>query len=218
MKIKDESHILSFITNFGCHYKCNYCITKKAGINIPFTTMESLNGLSDKIKKSHNGLISISGVGDPLYNYENNKRFYECFFSITDKLKCGVEIHTSYINSSFNFEKCYRVVYHITGLDEIKEIEKIKRHGGEKTRIVFVIEPFYTENDIVNIYNKYVNNTYIDQLSFRQMVDENFKPDDTLKDYLEKGHIEKKWYYIKQADYNNYIVEENEFKKFREIK
>ena len=34
---------LSVITNFGCHYSCQYCIVKNNHLNIPKTTIHGLN-------------------------------------------------------------------------------------------------------------------------------------------------------------------------------
>jgi len=218
MTIKDESHILSFITNFGCHFSCSYCVTKKSGIKIPKTTVKDLCRLEDKILKSDNGLISISGGGDPLFEYENNKSFYDELFSILKRTSCCLEMHTCYLNSSFPYENCYRIVYHMTGLNKIGEIQKVKRHKTEKIRIVFVVEPCYSENDIMTIYGAYLKNDNIDQLSFRQIVYSDFSLDTTLQTFLEIGHSDKKWFYIKQNDYNTYIVGNKNYSKFKEIK
>lgn len=34
---------MSVITNFGCHYKCPYCIVKENNLHIPKTTLAGLD-------------------------------------------------------------------------------------------------------------------------------------------------------------------------------
>ena len=55
-----ELKCLSIITNFGCHYKCPYCIVKKNGINVPKTTVESLDTLLETYKSGKYNYISLS--------------------------------------------------------------------------------------------------------------------------------------------------------------
>lgn len=50
---------LSIITNFGCHYKCPYCIVKKNGISVPKTTVESLDNLLEVYKSDNYSYIFI---------------------------------------------------------------------------------------------------------------------------------------------------------------
>lgn len=78
---------LSIITNFGCHYKCPYCIVKKNNLNIPKTTINGLRELGNIYKKNSCNIISISGGGDPLYNYEKNFNWYRELFKWTRNQK-----------------------------------------------------------------------------------------------------------------------------------
>lgn len=52
---------MSIITNFGCHYKCPYCVVKENNLHIPRTTLEGLNELENSLKENHCNIISISG-------------------------------------------------------------------------------------------------------------------------------------------------------------
>lgn len=38
---------MSIITNFGCHYKCPYCIVKENNLHIPRTTLAGLDNLEE---------------------------------------------------------------------------------------------------------------------------------------------------------------------------
>ena len=52
---------LSIITNFGCHYKCPYCIVRNNGIKVPTTTLDGLDALEDAIKENGANIVSVPG-------------------------------------------------------------------------------------------------------------------------------------------------------------
>lgn len=87
--------MFSILTNFGCHFGCRYCVYRENGINIPHTNIETFgwNELENELKKHQGELISISGGGDPLYNYDKNRRFYDKLFSLLEKYDCTLELH-----------------------------------------------------------------------------------------------------------------------------
>lgn len=194
---------LSILTNFGCHFTCPYCIVKKNGIDIPKTTVRSLEGLDKAIEDTGANIISVSGGGDPLHNYPAHIDFYEHLFRLCEDLKLPIEMHTSYIYSMFPYEKCYRVVYHI---QRVTDLFHINRYGNEKVRVVLVAVPGLS-HDVIDAIADYVKRSSdIDELSFRQMVDENYETRYYNHEYLKAGH-KKRWWYIEQGDYNTYFVE-----------
>lgn len=194
---------LSIITNFGCHWQCPYCIVRNNLENeLPKTTIESLDNFQEKINEIKPTIVSISGGGDPLFDFENHKDYYDKLFSILKKNNLPFELHTSYINSSFDFTKCVRVVYH---LRDIQNLNKIKRQKNEIVRVVFVVTQDISKEDIIYISNFVKSSSEIDELSFRQMVDRGYVTKYYNHDFLKKGH-EKDWFYIEQNDYNTYFV------------
>lgn len=64
----------SVITNFGCHYKCPYCITKQTGMRLPETdalaVSKTLRGL---LEDDHIEFLSFSGGGDPMHGITTDK-------------------------------------------------------------------------------------------------------------------------------------------------
>lgn len=64
---------ISVITNFGCHYTCPYCIVKNNNLNIPKTTIKGLDSLWLETVRNQCNWISLSGGGDPLWNYSEHK-------------------------------------------------------------------------------------------------------------------------------------------------
>lgn len=204
---------LSIITNFGCHFNCPYCIVKNNNIDVPRTTVKSLKMLKAAVEYENATIISVSGGGDPLHNYDKNTKYYNKLFKICKELKLPIEMHTSYIDSEFPYEKCYRVVYHCSSLEQAATI---RRHGDELIRVVFVVTEDFTKEKIDEIAAFVRESEVIDELSFRQMVDKNYRVTKYCQDYLKSGHREK-WYYIEQGDYNSYFVNGVIYYKYSEI-
>ena len=195
---------ISIITNFGCHYKCPYCIVKENNLHIPKTTLAGLNNLEETLKENRCNMISISGVGI----------VRKCHINGSTR-PVLVEMHTSYMTdeTSFPFYDCYRVVYHANSIDQLSHICRI---GDEITRAVFVVTADYTIADIMDIALFVKNSSEIDELSFRQLVDDKYTEQHYLEEYLRMGH-KKLWWYIEQNDYNLYYAENEVSGRYRDF-
>ena len=213
---------LSIITNFGCHGKCPYCIVRENGIKVPKTTLGGLDNLTKVLKETNRNIISISGGGDPLHEYEKHVDWYRKLFSIANNyyVNCAtysipIEMHTSYMTdeSTFPFYDCKRVVYHLNTFEQLKHIHKT---GNEIVRVVYVVTKDFTLEQIKNIAMFVADSNEIDELSFRQLVDKGYKVTDYWQDILRFGH-KKLWWYIEQHDYNLYYAENKIYTKFSEI-
>ena len=218
---KTQDKYLSVLTNFGCHYKCPYCVTKSCGISIPKTTVEGLQGLEEAIRKNGCNWVSISGGGDPFYKLEEHIDWWNRLFEITteqvydphgDRLGVNLELHTSYLPDEYEEESSpfwpfQRVVYHCRN---ISDLFRIKRFGGQIVRVVCVVTETATIEKINDIAAIVKHHPEIDELSFRQMIDKDYQVTHYCEDYLRAGH-KKNWYYIEQGDYNLYYAE-NEVK------
>lgn len=215
---------MSIITNFGCHYNCPYCIVKKNNLHIPKTTLGGLDNLEGELKKHNCDIISISGGGDPLFHYEDHVDWYRKLFNIVsrtyksvgfDKKIIPIEMHTSYMTdeSTFPFYDCCRVVYHA---NNIEQLSHIKRTGKEIVRAVFVVTENMTLKDIMDIALYVAHSREIDELSFRQLVDDNYEEKHYLEEYLRLGH-RKLWWYIEQNDYNLYYAENRVYTRYRDF-
>lgn len=213
---------MSIITNFGCHYKCPYCIVKENNLHIPKTTLAGLDNLEETLRENECNIISISGGGDPLYEYDKHVDWYRKLFGIVCKCRINgnasripVEMHTSYMTdeTTFPFYDCYRVVYHANSFDQLSHI---RRTGDEIVRVVFVVTAEYTVTDIMDIALFAKNSSEIDELSFRQFVDGEYTEQHYLEDYLRMGH-KKLWWYIEQNDYNLYYAENKISTRYRDF-
>lgn len=204
---------ISVITNFGCHYSCPYCIVKNNNLNIPKSTLGGLDNLKHEIEKNDCNWISLSGGGDPLFQYEQHKDWYEKFFGLLPE-NIKIELHTSYTNhAGVDYSAFDRVVYH---LQSVEQLEKIKKIQSEIVRVVYVVTEDFTE-DIINKIAIYCSNSeQIDELSFRQMVDDHYEATDYCKEYLRQGH-QRLWWYIEQCDYNLYYCENKVYMEYQKI-
>lgn len=209
---------MSIITNFGCHYKCPYCVVKKNNLHIPKTTLAGLDNLGEALRDYNCDKVSVSGGGDPLYEYEKHMDWYQKLFEITKQFNIllPIEMHTSYMTdqTTFPFQLCHRVVYHA---NLPVELLHIRRMGNEIVRVVFVVTESYTVKDIMDIALFVQNSGEIDELSFRQLVDDKYEAQHHLEDYLRMGH-KRLWWYIEQDDYNFYYAENKVSTRYRDFK
>lgn len=198
--------IISIITNFGCHYTCPYCVVRCNELNIPKTTIQGLNNLENIVQDFDR--ISLSGGGDPLFEYEKHKDWYSRLYEIQNKKNLMLDMHTSYtlLPEDFDISRYRKIVYHIRHNNYKAILNNLKRICTEKVRIVFVVTDDFTESDLFWISDFVGKSSNIDELSFRQMINSNYEPTYYLYDILRKFHKDK-WYYIEQDDYNKYYCE-----------
>ncbi len=225
-----EDKYLSVITNFGCHYKCRECIVRNNGLKIPNSTVGGLLELGNQIKKNNVNWVSFSGGGDPLFIPKNGELEWKSYW-LSAALFCvgnnvNTELHTSfksYIDYCTNLDEpsqCgllytfERIVYHC---HYIWELDYLKRYRHDQiVRVVFVVGPSFTKEEIDAVATIVALCDNIDELSFRQYVDENYETQYYLHDYLKQGH-KKRWWYIEQDDYNLYFCENKIYTKYSDI-
>lgn len=212
---------LSVITNFGCHYQCPECVVKNNGLKMSKTNKwSSVEGLTSVLKDNPDiNWVSVSGGGDPLFHWWENQLWWRYFFyTCKREYNKKIELHTSYKSTDeqfwfFPFERFDRVVYHC---HSIEDLYSIGRKGKEIVRVVFVVSDDMTEDDIKEIADFVKICPNIDELSFRQRVDENYNTTYHLHDFLKAGH-KKDWWYIEQNDYNLYYHNGKVYTKYRDI-
>lgn len=195
---------ISIITNFGCHYTCPYCIVKNNNLDIPRTTINGLDSLWLEIVRNQCNWVSLSGGGDPLWHYSEHKDWYDKFFEITEDL--NIELHTSLPNvAGAPYDAFDRV-----------QLYSIRRQNCAIVRVVFVVTENFTEDLINRIAVFCANSDDIDELSFRQMVDNHYQETYYCYEYLKAGH-KKLWWYIEQNDYNLYYCQNKVYTEYKNI-
>lgn len=206
---------LSVITNFGCHYTCPYCIVKNNNLKIPKTTLAGLDCLANAIENNRCNCVSFSGGGDPLFNWREHTDWWDKALAICFRYNCWTELHTSYFNEYPYFCSAFnRIVFHCRSISDLYKIYHRDRH--QYNRAVFVVTSDMTEEDVTAIADYVENSDDIDELSFRQLVDDHYETKYYLHDFLKAGH-KKRWYYIEQNDYNVYYAENRVAYRYRDI-
>lgn len=214
---------LSIITNFGCHYSCLECIVRNNKLKMtPTGEYSSYAQLWHVLHNEYKDCnwVSVSGGGDPLYHWWEHQVWWYGFFKMCQRAGRKTELHTSYFDMEddaqivlFPFDKFDRVVYH---LHEPEELDSVHRVGNEIVRVIFVVDDDMTEDEINGIADYVETSDEIDELTFRQRVDENFKETYHLHDFLKAGH-QKRWWYVEQCDYNTYYHNGKLFTKYTDI-
>lgn len=218
----------SVITNFGCHWQCPYCIVKNAHMDIPKTDMDlTFETIKRLVEDGKMKSLSFSGGGDPLFDM-NEERFkwYKDIIRFAKRNGVKTSVHTSYRSSALLSKEGNRgsfldfdlISYHILSIRDIDlKHSPIFKCGDETTRVVFVVKKDFKPAKIQEIVKLAKENPYIDQLSFRQLINPDYSVDHTCEEFLRKGH-EKDWYYIEQGDYNTYIVNDKISTCFEDFK
>lgn len=235
---------LSIITNFGCHFECPECIVRNSGIAVPQTTIGGLDKLDETFRYHNCKMVSISGGGDPLFNYNSNYPWYRALFKWARSYKDDIVFRTAIIGKDsspsepnlFDWYSSYGVpiVMHtgytpnessfpfydcyrvVYHIHSFEELDRIYKTGSEIVRVVFVITSEFTAKDIMDIAAYVDKSKEIDELSFREYVDSSFVPQPYLSEYLKLGH-KKLWYYIEQNDYNLYYAENKLYSRFKDF-
>lgn len=237
--------MLSIITNFGCHFECPECIVKNSGIAVPQTTIGGLDKLDETFRCHACKMVSISGGGDPLFNYNINFKWYRALFKWAHSYKddplfiqafignndntpsepslvnwylsygVPIEMHTGYTPNESAFP-FYDCYRVVYHVHSISDLDNIYKTGSELVRVVFVVTSEFTAKDIMDIAAYVDKSKEIDELSFREYVDASFTSQSYLSDYLKLGH-KKLWYYIEQNDYNLYYAENKVYSAFQDF-
>lgn len=203
----------SIITNYGCHFECPYCIVKNNNIQVEKTdnekVLESVRQLYRENDYHNLNFLSVSGGGDPLHNFDDERRE---FYRYLSEFVNDFELHTSYLGAyclGWTFD---RIVYHLRDVEQLKDVKRWYQYS--EIRVVFVVQDKFTKEDIDYINEFCEKSKEIDQWSFRQMVDGNYKTNNHLKDYIKSTGA----YYIEQDDYNNYIINDKIITEFESLK
>jgi len=192
----------SIITNFGCDTNCSYCIWNKHPLKSVYTTQQNTDWDALKTFVSGYRKISISGGGDPFYNYKTNKPWYDSLF---DNYSGLVDVHTSKILPNNTLKRFNKIVLHCSYNRFISELSNIQNINNP-LRLVFVITPYLTKNQIYDIIEK--GRGINCQISFREL----YSTQDNLDDihyYIKGFETDSQIKLVKQADYNKYFMPDN---------
>lgn len=203
MKTIKENWKLVLIVAAGIVAVIFMCIFGIQGAqNKAFALEEQVNTADSDIKVQEKRRVDL------VYNLADCVRQYDKHEAET--LTAIASLHAVQRVSYNHFD---RVVYHLHSLEQLYSI---KRENCSIVRIVFVVTEDFTEDMINRIAVFCANSEDIDELSFRQMVDNHYRETYYCHDYLKAGH-KKLWWYIEQNDYNLYYCQNHVYTEYKNI-
>lgn len=207
----------SIITNFGCNQNCWYCIWNKHKLKNVYDDTD-WNKLEYALALFPQEKISVSGGGDPLYNFEENTRWYERLFYLCEKYNKEIDIHTSEIkqyNLIDDFKLFKKYVIHI----DFKRFKTYKsvfvdRFAAciEKLRLAIVLTPDLTLSQSQSIID--FAKDYSFKLSFREYISDLVSASKWTEEMhnilkLVEKESDENIKFIDQNDYNVYYMPDN---------
>lgn len=216
---KIDNRKISIITNFGCRANCWYCIWKGHKLeNVrPETDWNKLEQFLEKYK--YKGKVSLSGGGDCLYKYEENKEWWNRFLKIVNNKNLLLDIHSREKVDQSNqfwytfFKQINRVVF---SSDHLDIVNKNTDNGNKVTDREYLkwlrsitnvrITHLVTKNTSFGMIDDYINfaKLYNMQFTIKQLVgyDDYGMYDAILKKHPELFHLDN-------GDYNIYYMPDN---------
>ncbi|MFW6247375.1 MAG: hypothetical protein ACOC22_04380 [bacterium] len=198
---------ISIITNFGCYNNCWYCIWKKHSLkDTPQVTnwgkLEEFFHIYKKYLKPIGEIpkVSVSGGGDPLYQFTKNKDWWDKLFKLASKHKISIDIHTREILQDPGFWKnINRCVF---SSDDLAEDKKFLDFVNEytKLRICHVATEYSTDKKI----KEYIDYKNVNNCQFTVKELSGFDDKGRYKEICEKYKDEV--YCLDYGDYNLYFM------------
>lgn len=195
---------ISIITNFGCNRNCWYCIWRDHSLRHVYTPTDWEALYAFLYKHKDKGKVSVSGGGDPLYEYgkAENYLWWKKLFEITCQLNMLVDVHTrEKMYDRWFYEQINRCVF---SSDLLKDDEGILLWLSRyvKLRIVHVVTP-NTTMQMIEDYLSYQADWHC-QFSIKQLVgyDDNGMYDSIRREFPDIYHID-------EGDYNIYYMPNN---------
>jgi organic radical activating enzyme len=194
---------ISIITNFGCDHNCWYCIWKnhklKNYYNFDYYKLEDF-----LVTNKDKGKVSISGGGDPLYNYFENLNFWIWLINTCKNYNIKIDIHTRTQLTKQNFwrKHVHRCVFSLDQItsDNIEYLTYLSHLT--KLRITHTVTHQTTNNFVDNLLE--LQNKLNCQLTLKELYGYNDKGV-----YNQLKMLYPNIYYLDHGDYNIYYMPDN---------
>ena len=200
--LRPTSTGISIITNFGCSKSCWYCVWKTHHL-----VKEKQETDWDKLEvflrnNKHKQKVSVSGGGDPLYNYVNNTSWWEKLFALADKFGIMVDVHTrEQLDNEDFWSRIHKCVFSVDSLYAHMPF-LLKLNQWIKIRVCYVVTRYSSPEDIKGFAS------LCDYLAWEFTLKELVIYDD-LGMYQNIKATQPNLYCLDAGDYNTYYMPNN---------
>lgn len=197
---------ISIITNFGCRNKCWYCVWRGHSLeNIrPETNWDKLSAFLKQYQ--HLGKVSVSGGGDPLFEYQERIPWWKQLFALCEENQILIDIHTREACFGFFWEQIHRVAFSCDSSLNIAERGYLSWLGKRtKVRLTHVVTK-QTGCRLINDYLEFCAEHNF-QLTLKQLSGFDAY---CVAHYNElKRQFKERCYFLDNGDYNIYYMPNN---------
>lgn len=227
MKTNENKKNLVIVTSFGCNKKCPHCISKLHPILSNSKPIEETNldwnKLEVVIKESSSETITLIGGGDPFFNWEANKKFFEKLVEISKKYKKKLEVTTKTLPMDISFVKQFDKINYLVEYDDRDHtLEILKRSSwwflsAIRVDTIQIIDNNIKDRDIYNLIG-FLKRLGIQKIVFKEMfggryTSENFE---SLKNNIESiegvdwvdnsDDLNNTYYFLIDEKIHDYII------------
>jgi hypothetical protein len=213
----------SVITNFGCDKNCWYCIWKQH----PMCTVQAKTDFDNlqralamvglfQAAQQKQVTVSISGGGEPLYQFPKHQDWFEDFFRLANLFELYTSLHTGawkIAHNSWLMEKFDEYVLHFSSSEfyNIHDNTRMLQRMRMKIpiRLAFVLTSEWT-CEMIKHAVAIAQHTLNCKISFRELwaVKDEVRPE-VLELVKDVQGIYSQARYVTQADYNLYYMPDN---------
>lgn len=191
---------ISIITNFGCEANCWYCIWKDHALkNCSEIDYEALDKFLCRYK--HLGKVSLSGGGDPLYNYFSNIKFWKYIINRTKELDMKLDVHTRIVLPKARFWKNH-INRAVISFDEVTKgfLEDMEYLSSlTKVRLYHTVTKEVNIEELLDLKEKGYD------ITLKELVGAD---DGGMYQYM-KTNYKERFYFLDNNDYNIYFMPDN---------
>lgn len=218
---------LSIITNFGCPYSCEFCISSSQNSkhNYKFK-LKDARDIRNLLKSGKYSRLSISGGGEPLFIHNKDiSLLYKFIIKNSEKYNIHLSFHTNFKEPHFNIRKLLNrylinFVISIHKEDWSRKFHKWSEDGYYSKNLRFTYVIGYNQDDLKNIKEMLQYLPKDAKLTLKQLDEtilENIKDIQEIKELIKDNH---RCIILESGDYNTYYnLNNNEiYYKFKDIK
>lgn len=222
-----NKHNLSIITNFGCPYSCQFCISSSQNSKNDYKfKLRDARDIRNLLKSVNYSRLSISGGGDPLFIHNKDiSLLYRFIIKNSKKYNIHLSFHTNFQYPPHNIRNLLNrylinFVISIHKEDWSRKFNKWSEDGYYSKNLRFTYVIGYNQDDLKIIKEMLHHLPKDAKLTLKQLDEtilENIKDIQEIKELIKDNH---KCIILESGDYNTYYnLKDNKiYDKFKDIR